>query len=66
LGQHLQDRGVTQYEFIPFEMRATLQPDPANPLRNWHVIVDGERWMTNGIGVLFKESLLVIHPSSAR
>ncbi len=64
VGEYLQKIGVQQFEFIPFEMRTDLVKHKTNPLRNYHVrIENGERYLTNGIGLLFKEYFLLIKTS---
>ena len=60
LDQYFKEHGV-RYRCIPFEMNATLKKDAKNPIHNFHITLDnGERYLTNGIGILFKEYVIVI------
>jgi SAM-dependent methyltransferase len=61
LQRYLTSAGVRAFSFIPCELEVTLEKDPQAPLRNYHIrLQGGERYLTNGIGLLFKEYILEI------
>ncbi|OGW84521.1 MAG: hypothetical protein A3C35_02495 [Omnitrophica bacterium RIFCSPHIGHO2_02_FULL_46_11] len=61
LVRYLKKMRVKRYQFFPFEMEKELLYNPSYPLRNYHVTLsNGQRYLTNGIGILFKEYFLVI------
>jgi SAM-dependent methyltransferase len=61
VGAYLTRAGVRSYVFTPSEMTDDLPQDPQAPLRNYHVrLQNGERFLTNGIGILFREYILEI------
>lgn len=58
---YLKNKSVRNFQFVPFEMRSDLIKNDASPLRNYHIKLDtGERYLTNGIGIIFKEYILTI------
>ena len=61
ISEYLQGKGVTEHRFIPFEMKKTLVRNEQHPTFNFHIVLDnGERYLTNGIGIIFKEYILLI------
>ncbi len=61
IGEYLHSKGSHDFTFSPFRMTSELARDPEHPLRNYHVTLDnGQRYLTNGAGILFREYFLVI------
>ena len=58
---YFKHNNIAKYEFLPFEMKATLKKNEKYPMRNYHVFMnDGQKFSTNGACILYKESMLVI------
>lgn len=61
IAKYLESKKVSSVNFSPFEMQNDLAKNDASPLRNYHIRLDtGERYLTNGIGIIFKEYILTI------
>ena len=61
VSDYLTRAGVRSHRFLPFDMETTLERNAEAPLRNYHVVLqNGERRLTNGVGILFKEYILEI------
>ncbi|OGY67427.1 MAG: hypothetical protein A3H63_02295 [Candidatus Harrisonbacteria bacterium RIFCSPLOWO2_02_FULL_45_10c] len=61
ISNYLRKKRVGNFRFIPFEMKTELKRNVADPMRVYHVTVtNGERYLTNGMGILFKEYILKI------
>ncbi len=58
---YLNKKKLKAYNFMPCEMSFDLQQDEKVPTRNYHIhLRNGQRFVTNGIGVIFKEYILNI------
>ncbi len=61
ISRYLKSKSINNFRFIPFEMQSDLIKNNAEPLRNYHIkLGTGERFITNGIGIIFKEYILEI------
>jgi|SRR3989344_8902084 len=61
ISEYLKAKKVSSFDFSPFEMQNDLAKNDTSPLRNYHIRLDtGERYLTNGIGIIFKEYILTI------
>lgn len=61
IGRYLTQAGVRGFGFTLCEMERTLERDPQRPFWNYHVTIDGRhRYLTNGLGILFREYLIEI------
>jgi hypothetical protein len=59
---YLQDKGITDFTFVPFEMKKVLKRNPKHPSWNWHLFTkDNEKFLTNGLKLLFNEDILIIN-----
>lgn len=59
---YLQKKGISNFEFMPFEMKEVLLKDTQYPSRNYHLITqNNEKFITNGLRLIFKEYILVIN-----
>jgi len=62
ISNYLRNKNITDFRFIPFEMKKVLKKDPKHPSRNWHLLTkDNEKFLTNGLKLLFKDDLLIIN-----
>lgn len=62
ISTYLQDKGITDFIFVPFEMKKVLKKNSKQPSRNWHLLTkDNEKFLTNGLKLLFKEEILIIN-----
>jgi len=62
IADYLRTQGVSDFMFIPFVMRESLHKNPQYPLRNYHLLTrDGDKYITNGLGLLLTEYMLVIN-----
>jgi SAM-dependent methyltransferase len=66
VGSFLRDELRVNTRFEPFNTRVTLKKDPSDPMRNYHVRVDGRRLLTNGMGILFQEYFLEVTRKKGR
>jgi SAM-dependent methyltransferase len=64
LEKYLKEKKVDHYSFLPFELSALIEKDNEYPMNCFHLTTDkGERYLTNGAGIIFKEYILKIHKS---
>lgn len=62
ISTYLQDKGITDFTFVPFEMKKVLKKNSKYQSRNWHLLTkDNEKFLTNGLKLLFKEDILIIN-----
>lgn len=60
--EYLHNKNINNFKYVPFEMDNVLEKDTKHPSRCWHVITkDGEKFLTNGMKILFKEDVLIIN-----
>jgi len=60
--EYLHEKNITDFRYVPFEMDGVLVKDDKHPSKCWHVFTkDGEKFITNGFKLLFKEELLIIN-----
>jgi hypothetical protein len=39
-------------------MKGTLLEDKANPMRNYHINIDGKKYLTNGASIILREFII--------
>jgi hypothetical protein len=59
IAKYLDNTGVT-YSITPYQMTSNLKRDIENPTYNYHVNLDGERLLTNGLGLILRGFNIVI------
>lgn len=60
--KYLKENKIDSYSFKPFELSALIEKDIDHPMSCFHIVTDkGERYLTNGAGIIFKEYILEIY-----